>query len=192
MATHAVVGAAPARLLAAAFLAAVALRAAVGGPASAPAGLLFAAVLTGLCLLRPAPARALRARSLGWGLAGAAVLLLPVAATHAWGRAGTGGYATWAPVVAAVAVAEEAFLRGTLFDAVAAGHREGGADRQGLAVVVGAALFALLHVPLYGWPIVPLDAAVGLLLGELRRSSGGWAAPALAHTGADLAAWFLR
>ena len=60
------------------------------------------------------------------------------------------------------------------------------------AVLVPAVAFAALHVPLYGWHVVPLDLAVGVLLGELRRSTGTAAAPAVTHVGADLAAWFLR
>ncbi len=61
-----------------------------------------------------------------------------------------------------------------------------------LALPVTTAAFALLHVPLYGWAALPLDLAVGLLLGGLRMVSGGWGAPAVAHTLADLAGWWLR
>jgi membrane protease YdiL (CAAX protease family) len=89
-------------------------------------------------------------------------------------------------VVSFVALAEELFLRGTLYDAVRA---RAGDDA---AIGVAAVVFALLHVPLYGWHVVPLDLAVGVLLGELRRVSGTPAAPAVTHVGADLAAWFLR
>ena len=85
----------------------------------------------------------------------------------------------------AVATAEEAFLRGALYDAVA---RARGVDA---AVVVGALAFAALHVPLYGWHAVPLDLAVGLALGALRVVTGTWTAPALAHAGADLVGWWL-
>jgi hypothetical protein len=46
-------------------------------------------------------------------------------------------------------------------------------------------------VPLYGWGAVPLDLAVGVWLGGLRLVTGGWAAPAVAHTFADLAAGWL-
>ena len=34
--------------------------------------------------------------------------------------------------------------------------------------------FGLLHVPLYGWAALPLDLAVGLLLGGLRMATRGW------------------
>jgi membrane protease YdiL (CAAX protease family) len=83
-------------------------------------------------------------------------------------------------------MAEEAFLRGALFDAV-----EEWAG-PAVAVAVGAVCFAGLHVPLYGWASAPLDLAVGLLFGALRWVSGSWLAPGLAHTFADLAGWWLR
>ena len=47
-------------------------------------------------------------------------------------------------------------------------------------------------MPLYGWAALPLDLAVGLLLGGLRMLAGGWGAPAVAHAAADLAGWWLR
>jgi membrane protease YdiL (CAAX protease family) len=96
------------------------------------------------------------------------------------------GFARWALVVAVVATAEEVFLRGALYDAVS---RWLGVNA---AIAVGAVAFALLHVPLYGWKVVPLDLAVGVLLGELRRVSGTAAAPAITHVFADWAAWWLR
>lgn len=90
----------------------------------------------------------------------------------------------WAPVVILVAVAEEVALRGALFATV--NSRAGGA----LAVAVSAIVFALLHVPLYGWGALPLDLAAGVWLGVLRLVSGGVLAPALAHALADLStAW---
>jgi membrane protease YdiL (CAAX protease family) len=59
------------------------------------------------------------------------------------------------------------------------------------AVVVAAIAFALLHAPLYGWHAVPLDLAVGVVLGATRALAGTWTAPAIAHVGADLAGWWL-
>jgi membrane protease YdiL (CAAX protease family) len=173
-------------LLVAGFAGAVALRLAVGGPGPAQspsAGLLFAGALL-------AVAWAARTRvpvtvpALAQGLAGAALLCVPVALLRLGAPlAGWHGFGRWLVVVAVVATAEEVFLRGTLYDAIA--------DKN-LAIAVGAAAFALLHVPLYGWHVVPLDFVVGLVLGELRRSSGTSAAPAVAHVGADAAGWFLR
>jgi hypothetical protein len=52
-------------------------------------------------------------------------------------------------------------------------------------------LFGLMHVPFYGWHALPLDTAVGAVLGVARVAAGTWTAPALAHVGADLAGWWL-
>lgn len=179
--------AAPLALLAA-FAAAVAIRVAVAGPdgaGSVRAGLVFAAVLAAVSVVARA-GFAVSARALLIGAAGAAALVLPVLVTHGiGGHLDATGYVTWAPATVAVASAEEAFLRGALYDAVA---RARGVDA---AVVVGAIAFAALHVPLYGWHAVPLDFAVGLALGALRVLTGTWTAPAVAHAGADLVGWWL-
>jgi membrane protease YdiL (CAAX protease family) len=106
-------------------------------------------------------------------------------------------FVPWAVVTILVAVAEEGLLRGALFDRLARidGHRgTGGQARIGgpaLAIAVTTLAFALLHVPLYGWHVVPLDLAVGLVLGGLRLGTRGVAAPAAAHAVADLASWWL-
>ena len=96
-----------------------------------------------------------------------------------------GAIAVWTPVVAIVAIAEEVVLRGVLFDAV---RVWGGA---GWALLATTVLFALIHLPLYGVGALPLDLAVGLLLGGLRIISGGVLAPAIAHVIADLAGGWL-
>ena len=59
------------------------------------------------------------------------------------------------------------------------------------ALAVTTVLFAAMHVPLYGFGSLPLDLAVGLLLGGLRIVSGGVLAPAIAHVVADLAGGWL-
>ena len=176
---------------------AVAVRVASAGPAgvrSAPAGLAFAVLLLALAVLGgvgaagslgPGPLR----RQLAVGSAGAAVLCAVPLVVHLRTPGGPLPPAElpgWTAVVAAVAVAEEAFLRGALWTAA---QRWGG-EITALTLTTGA--FALLHVPLYGWAALPLDLAVGLLLGGLRMAAGGWGAPALAHTLADLAGWWLR
>lgn len=175
-------------LLLGAFAAAVSVRVAVAGPAGAGsirAGATFAAILAVLALVTRVHA-VLSRRALAIGVVGLAALVLPVLLTH-----GVGGnldatdYPTWALATVAVATAEEAFLRGALYDAVARTH---GVDA---AVVVAALAFAALHVPLYGWHVLPLDLAVGLVLGALRMWSGTWTAPAIAHAGADLVGWWL-
>jgi membrane protease YdiL (CAAX protease family) len=94
-------------------------------------------------------------------------------------------FAPWAAVTLFVAVAEEAVLRGALFGAA---RRAGGTF---VALLVTTAVFALIHVPLYGWHVVPLDLAVGFALGGLRIVSRGIAAPAAGHAVADLATWWL-
>jgi len=94
-------------------------------------------------------------------------------------------FAPWALVTILVAVAEEAVLRGLLFDRL---RRSGGTV---VALALTTVAFALLHVPLYGWHVVPLDLAVGLALGGLRIATRGIAAPAVAHAIADLATWWL-
>jgi len=185
----------PAVLLCAGLAVSVALRVAVAGSvgsASAPAGVLFGALLLGVALAggwrpgRPSWRAAVA------GLGGAAVLLaVPVAlrlAVPPAFRLGSpaGGFALWAAVVTLVAVAEEALLRGALVGVLL---RRTSAE---VAVGVAAVAFALLHVPVYGWVALPLDLAAGVWLGGLRLVSGGAGAPALAHTVADLATWWLR
>ena len=60
-----------------------------------------------------------------------------------------------------------------------------------MAVAFTTIAFALLHVPLYGWHVVPLDLGVGLGFAGLRLLTKGIAAPAAAHAVADLATWWL-
>jgi membrane protease YdiL (CAAX protease family) len=154
-----------------------------------PAGLAFAAALLALAAGAGWRAGRPRAAPAFLGAAGGAVLVL------AWLTAHPGmpidlasmnaAIAIWTPVVAVVAVAEEVVLRGVLFDAV----RDWGGD--GWALVATTVLFALIHLPLYGIGSLPLDLAVGLLLGGLRVVSGGVLAPAIAHVVADLAGGWL-
>lgn len=172
--------------------AATLLRVAVGGTdpaASNPAAVVFAASL--FVLVRSAGWRAGRSRlvDIAAGAAGAALLL------GAWlfggGRLSLSApqhvadLALWSLVVTAVAVIEELALRGALF--VALSRWKGAAA----ALVVTSIVFALIHVPLYGWQAVPLDFAVGLFLGGLRVLTGGVTAPAVAHALTDLAAGWL-
>jgi membrane protease YdiL (CAAX protease family) len=156
-------------------------------------GALFGAVLVaGVALVgwRPAalPWRQL-VTGVSVGLAGAAALLVLALATRWPGPwlpfHPAGSFVTWAAVTVLVASAEELVLRGALFDAL---------DNAGgpvAALLLTAAAFALLHVPSYGWYVVPLDFGVGLFLGGLRLWTGGVAAPAVAHVVADLATWWI-
>lgn len=139
-----------------------------------------------------APAADIRRRlpvEVGLGLAAAAVLCLGPLTRHLLDPGGAlelHRFWVWGAVVTTVALSEEAFLRGALWQAVAAWR----GDLVALALTTVA--FALLHVPFYGWGIIPLDLAVGLLLGGLRMVGGGIAAPATAHLVADIAGWWLR
>ena len=180
---------------------AVALRVGVAGTdgvRSPRAGLLFALLLVAFALgVVPArrrgrgpAARAAGARARAGALALCAVPLL-VHLRSPGGALPAGALPVWAVVVTAVAVAEEVLLRGALWQALVA-QGETPARGELLALPVTTAAFALLHVPLYGWAVLPLDLTVGLLLGGLRMVSGGWGAPAVAHTLADLAGWWLR
>ncbi|MDX6257951.1 MAG: protease family protein [Frankiales bacterium] len=172
------------------FTASILVRMAIGGAGiarSATAGLVFAGCLAALTLVTGATL-GLRPKAVVLGLAGAALLCLPSLVGHTLhpGVRPGGSFAHWAVVVTVVAVAEEAFLRGALYTAVR--------DLRGetAALLVTATAFAALHLPLYGWGSAPLDFAVGLVLGVLREQTGGWAAPAVTHVVADLAAWGLR
>lgn len=91
----------------------------------------------------------------------------------------------WASITILVATAEELVLRGVLFVAI---RRQMGVAA---AVAVTSVVFALMHVPLYGWHVVPLDLGVGIWLGGLRLLGRDVAAPAVAHVLADLVTWWL-
>ena len=91
----------------------------------------------------------------------------------------------WVVVTAFVAIGEELVLRGVLWRRLAA------AGGDVAALLATSLLFALIHVPVYGWTVVPLDLGVGLWFGGLRLWFGGPTAPAVAHVLADLATWWL-
>ena len=65
------------------------------------------------------------------------------------------------------------FLRGVLFDRLR--------GSRGLVAAVAATTiaFAVMHVPAYGWHVVPLDLAVGLGFAGLRLSTRTVLAPAV-------------
>lgn len=187
--------------LLAALVVAVCVRRLLAGvdPAGNPtAGLVFAVLLTGSVLVAGRLGRLPRWTWFGSGGRTAAVLLGLAAAallcagplvrhlTDPGGALDLGRFPVWATVVTAVALSEEAFLRGALWQACAAWRGDL------VALLVTTVAFALLHVPFYGPGIIPLDLAVGLLFGGLRMVSGGIAAPATAHLVADLAGWWLR
>jgi membrane protease YdiL (CAAX protease family) len=158
-------------------------------------GASFGAALFFLAFVGGATPPTVRQIAFGLVVGGAAALALIAAALAGPALGGTtvvGGlgrpaapFVPWAIVIVGVAVGEEAILRGALFDRVL---RWAGPLPAVLATTLA---FALLHVPLYGWHVVPLDLAVGFVLGGLRLATGSFAAPAVAHALADLATWWL-
>jgi membrane protease YdiL (CAAX protease family) len=121
--------------------------------------------------------------SLAAGLVVGAVLLAPLAAGSVSGR-GLDGFWTWAALAALIATLEEIAIRGALF------RRWSEEAGPVAAIVAGAVVFALIHLPRYGLGAMPLDAAVGLGLGGLRALTGRVLPCAVAHTIADWGAWF--
>ena len=131
---------------------------------AAAAGVAFGLALVGLAVLGPALAGVSTAPGIG----------RPAAP-----------FLSWVGATILVATAEEVLLRGVLLDRI---QRAGGLVP---AVLLTSAVFALMHVPLYGWHVVPLDFAVGLGLAGVRLTTRGLIAPVVAHSVADLATWWL-
>jgi membrane protease YdiL (CAAX protease family) len=158
-------------------------------PTAFVAGTVFGLGLLALALAGGWRTGRIRWSSLLLGVAGGVVLVVLPMVARPYPVSAIGlrpePFAGWVAVTLIVATGEEALLRGALFDALR--------PRAGVAATVLATslVFALLHVPLYGWHVVPLDIAVGFWLGGLRLASGGVAAPAIAHALADLATWWL-
>ena len=133
----------------------------------------------------------LSARSLLWGATVAMLLLAPGLWLRASGHPtrldlfGMGFYLPLVPALLWIAPAEELFLRGLLQPVI---RRVAGPAG---AITLVAVLFAAIHLPAYGWTAMPLDLGVGLLLGWLREELRSVTACVVAHTLADLGAWFL-
>jgi membrane protease YdiL (CAAX protease family) len=152
-------------------------------------GLVFGLVLFSVALLAGLRASAPNVHALAAGLAGGG-LLVAVSVVARWpfpplvlGHAAP--FLPWVAVTTFVATGEELVLRGALWRWVSSV----GGDVA--ALLVASILFALIHVPIYGWHVVLLDFGVGLWFGGLRLWFGGPAAPAAAHVLADLATWWL-
>jgi membrane protease YdiL (CAAX protease family) len=157
-----------------------------------PLGDLFSTVVFAGCLLtitwfeRPmatTESRWGRGRALVSGLMVGAILLAPVVAGPLSARP-VSAFLPWAVIAAVIATLEETAIRGVLY------RRWEGEAGPMAAIVVGAAVFALIHLPRYGVGAMPLDAAVGLALGGLRALTGRVWPCAVAHTVADWGAWF--
>lgn len=90
--------------------------------------------------------------------------------------------AAWTlPLSLLAAVAEEALFRRVAYR---------GLVRHGVpaAVIGSAVLFALVHVPLYGVAVLPVDLGAGLVFGWQRWATGSWTVPAATHAAANLVA----
>jgi membrane protease YdiL (CAAX protease family) len=141
----------------------------------------YVGVLVAALVVRGDPQRLVRA-PLGWkvplllglvGVAGAAVVAGPVADRR------VGSVAVGLAMVAAVA--EEALFRRVLYERL---------SRFGIvvAVVGSAGVFAMVHLPAYGWAAMPVDLGAALLLSWQRYASGRWTVPAVTHAVANLLA----
>jgi membrane protease YdiL (CAAX protease family) len=141
----------------------------------------YLGVLVAALAVRGDPERTVRA-PLGWkvplllglvGVAGAATVAGPVADRR------VGGVAVG--LAMAAAVAEEALFRRVLYERL---------SRFGIvvAVVGSAGVFAMVHLPAYGWAAMPVDLGAALLLSWQRYASGRWTVPAVTHAVANLLA----
>jgi len=93
---------------------------------------------------------------------------------------------SWAlPLTMLAAVAEEALFRRAAYGAL---------ERHGAVVAIGvtALVFALVHVPLYGVAVFPVDLGAGLLLSWQRWASGSWTVPAATHAAANVVMTVMR
>ncbi len=77
------------------------------------------------------------------------------------------------------AVSEEAFFRRLVYDSFLP-------RGPAVAIVASTTLFAVVHVTVYGWWVLPLDLAAGLVLSWQRWASGSWHVPALTHALANI------
>jgi len=164
----------------------------------APAGDGLSTAAFGACLLaiswtelkaptRPSPAsgggKLSVVRGVVAGVMVGAILLAPVVTGRLSGRPLPDFWA-WAAITALIATMEETAIRGALY------RRWSEEAGPVAAIVAGAVVFALIHLPRYGVGAMPLDAAVGLALGGLRAVTGRVLPCAIAHTIADWGAWF--
>lgn len=166
-------------------------RPALAGVAAAAACVLLASRSAGAW----APAAALLAGAVGLGVpvasgvrasvpvrAGvAAVGLLAVAGVRTLWPVPVPAHAVALAASVVAAVGEELLFRRGMYGLL---ERAGAA----VAVIAPAAIFALVHVPHYGWRSMPVNLGAGALFGWQRWASGSWAVPAATHAGANLMA----
>ena len=148
--------------------------------------LVFAACLLGITWAEnsnPAPQQGLlRTKGVLLGFLVGAALVLPSVSGHITGRP-IDAFWGWAAMAAVVATLEETAIRGALY------RRWLEEVGPVAAIGIGAAVFALIHLPRYGFSAMPLDLAVGVALGGLRAVTGRVLPCAIAHTIADWGAW---
>lgn len=168
-------------------LAAALLRAALGPAGEVVSTGFFTAALLGIAWFERDSAKGEtrwgRGVSIVAGLFLGLALLLPLLGASPGGRP-LGGFWQWGAIAAVVASLEEIVIRGRL--------QQRWAQEVGplAAILAGAAVFALIHLPRYGLPAMPLDFSVGLALGGLRAITGRVMPGAIAHVMADWGAWF--
>ena len=131
----------------------------------------------------PEEARWGRGRAMAAGLLLGAVLLAPNVVNSTSHRS-LAGFWSWAAIAAVIAAVEEMAIRGVLY------RRWFEESGPLIAIVATSAVFALIHLPRYGFAAMPLDLSVGLALGGLRALSGRVVPCIVAHTMADWGAWF--
>ncbi len=168
------------------------LAAAVLRAALLPLGDPFSAAVFAACLLGITAAGGVslndavrwgRGRAIVAGIGVGVLLIAPLVGGGMTGRP-LAAFWSWALIAALVATLEETAIRGVLYQ-----HWR---DEAGTltAIIIGAAVFALIHLFRYGVAAMPLDFSVGLALGGLRAISGRILPCAVAHTMADWGAWF--
>lgn len=139
----------------------------------------FAAAYVALTLASIAlPATAGRTAMSPFGALGVGIFAVGIAAVVA-GRPVPAPWGTAVlPLSLLAAIAEEALFRRAAYSTL---------ERFGTpAAAAGSALlFALVHVPAYGWVAFPVDLGAGLLFAWQRWASGSWTVPAATHAAAN-------
>ena len=151
----------------------------VPGAARPGVGLVLFASILGASLLVPAVNGRARVGPL---VAGAIGLLAIAGASIVGGAPVPLTAAAWTlPLSIVAAVAEEALFRRAAYRSL---------ERWGPVAAIGgsAVLFALVHAPVYGWAVVPVDLGAGLVFGWQRWATGSWTTSAGTHAIANVAA----
>jgi membrane protease YdiL (CAAX protease family) len=169
-------------------LTAALVRQLAGGNQSVPANMAFALILGLVVVLEPpraiARVRPLRlAPSLGLGLLAGAALVAPIPFSGISSARQLSAFGPWATATLIVAALEEVAIRGAV--------QQLWTEERGVlaGLVAGALTFAAIHLS-HGLAAMPIDIAVGFLLGGLRLVTGRVFPCVIAHMFADWGAWF--